>query len=279
MIWIIIDGTHWARCAGSMNTDGVAYFFDRRIDYLRRTLNPEHVVCCWEGDGPTFRHRLFSEYKADRSEKTGEHHQMIQDGKDACVASGVPNLKADGFEADDCIATLAQWATEMGRKAVIATRDKDQHQMLRSGHISQLLTISFHQGDATLSYMLAGPAETKRRPGLKVNDIVTLHGIRPNQWVEYLAMVGGKDNVPSIEKIGEVTAKKFFANCNSYADFLADPTPVRTGLTHQQCDNLLRGKERFRLAKRLHTLDRGVNLTGEWIDSVAAGDSLELAID
>ena len=132
--WIVIDGTY------QVTTDWHANKINRtrlrsRIELLRSKYEAEHVVACWDVPGPTFRHELFPDYKADREKNDPQLVEALEDAQVMCETIGVPNISQKDYEADDCIATIVSWAKELGNQTIILSRDSDLNQLLSLIHI------------------------------------------------------------------------------------------------------------------------------------------------
>ena len=151
--------------------------------------NPEYFAVVFDTKGPTFRNRIYPEYKANRppmpeelAGQIGPLHEIIRD-------LGLPLLMNDEVEADDVIATLAQEASASGMDVLISSGDKDLAQLVND-HIQLVNTMN----NVTLD-----------RDGVKEK-----YGVWPEQIVDYLSLVGDSvDNVPGIPKVGPKTAAKW----------------------------------------------------------------------
>ena len=84
----------------------------------------------FDAKGPTFRHELYAEYKANRPPMPAELRQQLESILDFTRMLGLPLLQVDGVEADDVIGTLARLAEEAGMHCVISTGDKDMAQLV-----------------------------------------------------------------------------------------------------------------------------------------------------
>ncbi|RMG45100.1 MAG: hypothetical protein D6718_08505, partial [Acidobacteria bacterium] len=172
------DGTPTSGVLGLVNT----------VRKIVRERRPEHLGVAFDLEGPTHRDDLFAAYKANRPEPPAELVQQFPIAREACRVLGWPELTAEGYEADDVIATLAKQAVERGLDVVIVTSDKDLYQLV-GGPVRVL-----------------NPAKDDRM--LDPEGVEELFGVRPEQVVDVLALMGDKtDNVPGVPGIGEKTAK------------------------------------------------------------------------
>ena len=100
---------------------------------LKRLLSeadPEYIAVVFDAKGPTFRHELYPEYKANRPPMPAELRQQVESILEFTRMLGLPLLQEDGVEADDVIGTLARSAEEAGMDCVISTGDKDMAQLV-----------------------------------------------------------------------------------------------------------------------------------------------------
>lgn len=154
---------------------------------LLREEQPAHIAFVTDGPGPTFRNKLFSDYKANRPSMPEALAAQIEPLKEGLRLLGVSVLEGEGVEADDCIASLAgRFKKELS--VVIVGADKDLLQCLDT--------------DVTMW----DPSQSREK-------IVTLESftkeseLTPGQWADYQAMIGDSaDNIPGIPKVGPKTA-------------------------------------------------------------------------
>jgi len=95
---------------------------------LRRLLNeqqPEYIAVVFDAKGPTFRHEMFPDYKANRPPMPAELRSQVEAILEFTRLLGLPLLQVEGVEADDVIGTLARAAEDAGMDCVISTGDKD----------------------------------------------------------------------------------------------------------------------------------------------------------
>jgi DNA polymerase-1 len=159
---------------------------------LRRLLkeaNAGRIAVVFDASGPTFRHEMYPEYKANRPPMPDELRRQVRPILELVGILGLPLLQVEGVEADDVIGTLAARAEAAGMQCVISTGDKDMAQLV-SDRITLVNTMNETRMDA------AGVEEK--------------FGVRPDQIVDFLALTGDKsDNIPGVEKCGPKTAAKW----------------------------------------------------------------------
>jgi DNA polymerase-1 len=159
---------------------------------LRRLLKEAdagRIAVVFDAAGPTFRHEIYPEYKANRPPMPRELRKQVEPILELVGILGLPLLQVEGVEADDVIGTLAARAEAAGMHCVISTGDKDMAQLV-SKHTTLVNTM-------TETRMDEAGVEQK-------------FGVRPEQIVDFLALTGDKsDNIPGVEKCGPKTAAKW----------------------------------------------------------------------
>jgi DNA polymerase-1 len=206
---------------------------------LRRLLNekePEHIAVVFDAKGPTFRHELFPEYKANRPPMPGELRNQVEAILEFTRLLGLPLLQVEGVEADDVIGTLAQAAEKAGMDCVISTGDKD---------MAQLVT-----DRTTLTNTMTG--EDLDKAGVKKKFDVT-----PEQFVDFLALTGDKsDNIPGVDKCGPKTAVKWLQEWGSLDEIIAHADEIGGKIG----ENLRAALEQLPLSRELATIRRDLEL-------------------
>jgi DNA polymerase-1 len=176
---------------------------------LKRLLNeakPEYIAVVFDAKGPTFRHELYPDYKANRPPMPAELRRQVEPILDFTRILGLPLLQVDGVEADDVIGTLARSAEEAGMNCVISTGDKDMAQL-----VSDQTTLTNTMTNTDMG-----------REGVKAKFDVT-----PEQIVDFLALTGDKsDNIPGVEKCGPKTAAKWLDKWDSLDQIIAHADEV-----------------------------------------------------
>jgi 5'-3' exonuclease len=170
-------------------------------------FNPTHVAVCWDMGSKTFRNELFGEYKANRSTPPVEMIPQFDLVKEAVKAFDIPNIGLSGYEADDCIGTIAK-ASMSHSQVYILTGDQDMLQLL----------------DDTISVVLL----KKGFGNYEVHDTNTFFewkGITPRQMIDLKALMGDpSDNYPGVKGIGEKTALKLLIEYQNIEGILENVT-------------------------------------------------------
>jgi DNA polymerase I len=205
--------------------------FTSMLRKLMREHAPRHLGVAFDLAEPTFRHKAFAEYKANRPETPADLVVQIPYVKRVCQVLGVPVLEAPGFEADDIIATLADRGRKAGLQVVIVATDKDLLQLV---------------GDGVLVFNPVSEQFLDRE------GVERVFGVRPDQVRDVLALCGdASDNIPGVPGIGEKGAKDLIRQHGDLESVLrATPTIARK--TYRE--GLLANAELARLSRDLATL-------------------------
>jgi len=167
---------------------------------------PDYLVCAMDPPGPTFRHEKFADYKANRAEMPADLVPQIPLVRRLLEVFGIPCLEMPGFEADDVLATIATRTVAAGGECTIATSDKDARQLL--GPHVRLFNL---RTNATLG----------------ADELHAEWGIRPDQVVDFLALVGDSvDNVPGVPGIGPKIASELLHKHGTLDGLLANVDAV-----------------------------------------------------
>jgi DNA polymerase I len=195
-------------------TNAVFGFTSMLINVLKDE-KPTHIAVAFDISRKTFRSEIFPEYKAQRESSPLEFKGQVELIKEVLDALEIPVVTADGFEADDVIATLVDRAEKAGAHTSVVTGDRDAFQLVDEATI--------------VLYPRKGVSDLAR---MTPDAIADKYGIRPNQYVDYAALRGDpSDNLPGIPGVGEKTAAKWL---NAYGDLQqlidhADEVPGKVG--------------------------------------------------
>lgn len=164
------------------------YGFTRTLmDIILSSEPPEYLAVSFD-TGATFRDEIFSEYKATRAKTPDELHIQVERIREVVTAFNIPILEMEGYEADDVLGTVARQSAKLGVPVRILTGDRDLLQLV----------------DENTRIELAGRKGTEE---YDAKAVVSKYGIRPDQIVDYKAMVGdSSDNIPGVRGVGEKTA-------------------------------------------------------------------------
>lgn len=222
--------------------DGVftnaVYGFLSILSKLLDDEKPDALCVCFDVHAPTFRHKKFAAYKAQRRPMPDELRPQIPLMKEVLAAMRVPAYELAGWEADDLIGTISARCSAENTECVIVTGDRDSLQLVRDG-VSVKLVISRLGKTVTKNYT----PETFRED----------YGFDPTKIVDLKALWGDtSDNIPGVPGIGEKTASELvrrFGGIDSiYANL--DALDIRDSVKKKLVD----GKENALLSHDLATI-------------------------
>ncbi|PID42144.1 MAG: DNA polymerase I [Proteobacteria bacterium] len=194
------------------------------------------IIVIFDAKGKNFRHELYEDYKANRPPMPEELREQIAPVHEIIKAMGLPLLVIPDVEADDVIGTLAHQASRQGIETLVSTGDKDMAQLV-SPHV-----------------MLVNTMDNSR---LDEQGVFDKFGVRPNQIVDYLALMGDKvDNIPGVPKCGPRTAVKWLTEFGSLEGVIANADKVKGKIG----ENLRASIASLPLSYRLATIKTDVEL-------------------
>ena len=213
------------------------YGFIRSIQKIIKDFSPSHFVCVFDGpENKKSRQTLFADYKIHRKGAPEDLFPQFAWAHEYCKLAGIPILCINGVEADDTIASVATWARKKGADSYLCSSDKDlmqlvdQHTFVLHAHKDNLL--------------------------IDEKGVKDLFGIRPDQMVDYLAIVGdASDNIPGLEGFGPKTASSLLEEFETLDNILAHPEKVKgekkQAILREQKDIALMSRELATLNKDL----------------------------
>ncbi|MGB9824441.1 MAG: DNA polymerase I [Candidatus Hydrothermia bacterium] len=178
------------------------YAFTNSFLKLLRELKPTHVAVVFDAKGKTFRHEIYTEYKAQRPKAPPDFLIQLSYIKDILDAFNVKRLEIPGVEADDVIATLSKKAEKDGFEVFLATLDKDMYQLVSE----KVKIIDTRGGDLKI---------------VGVQEVIEKFGVAPDQIPDLLSLIGDKiDNIPNVPGIGEKTGVELIRKYGSVFNIL-----------------------------------------------------------
>lgn len=227
-------------------TNGI-YGFVKHLFTAINHYKPSHVICCWDMGSSTFRNELFPEYKANRGEPPVELIPQFDLVKEVTESLDIPNVGLAGYEADDCMGTLAEHYRDQG-EVIILTGDQDILQLLKENISVSILKKGY--GNYAL-YQETSFLEEK--------------GITPEQMIDLKALMGdSSDNYPGVKGIGEKTALKLLQAHESIEGILEN----LPSLTKGQRNKIEQDLEMLHLSRKLARIHCEVDVTCSLDDAV-----------
>ncbi|HVB26400.1 MAG TPA: DNA polymerase I, partial [Mycobacteriales bacterium] len=191
------------------------YGFTSMLINVLRDERPTHVAVAFDLSKPTFRHEAYAEYKATRSETPVDFRGQVSLIRDVLAALAIPVVTAEGYEADDVIATLATEAAVKGMDVLVVTGDRDTYQLVND-RVTVLMT---RKGISDMTRFTPAAVQQK-------------YGLSPEQYPDFAALRGDpSDNLPSVPGIGEKTATKLIQTYGTLGALVdrVDEVPGKVG--------------------------------------------------
>ncbi|MGH8927109.1 MAG: 5'-3' exonuclease H3TH domain-containing protein, partial [Acidimicrobiia bacterium] len=234
-----------------------AYGFTRMLIKLLGDHHPDAVAVAWDVSRQTFRSVEYPDYKSQRDAAPDAFKSQLPLINEVLDRLGIAQLRLEGFEADDLIATISEIARREQWNVLLVTGDRDAFQLI-DDHLKVLYT---RRGITDV--VVADDAYVLDR-----------FGISPEQYVDYAALRGDtSDNLPGVPGVGEKTASRLIADYSRLEgvfDHLDDLTPKLR-------QNLIEARDQVFLNRKLMTLVNDLHLEldldrmrrGEWDRAVA----------
>jgi len=220
---------------------GAVYGFANYLLRLIEEFNCPYIAVAMDSPVPTFRHKLFDQYKAHRVEMPDELKSQIPLIHNLIQALNIVKIQLDGMEADDIIAHCTQRAVAQGFSVSLVTKDKDLMQLIGP----QVRMLAPETGGQLLVF---GPEDVKKKMG-----------VFPDQIRDLLALMGdASDNIPGVAGIGPKTAQKVLEKAGTIDALLENPACVE----NPKLESKIRAnREMLLLSKELVTLKFDIGIT------------------
>jgi DNA polymerase-1 len=214
------------------NNISAIYGFFNTLFMVIRKYNPNYLVVALDSKGPTFRHKMYEPYKANRDDAPQDLKAQIPVIIDLLEKINIPTIAKSELEADDIIAYLCEKAVDNGLNAIMFTADKDLLQLVNK-YVYSLRPPKKGQKE----YRLFGPSEVEEE-----------FLIRPEQIIDYLSLIGdSSDNVPGVRGIGPKGAVNLLTKYKTLENIYANLDKLSKGVKAKLVD----GKESAFLSKSL----------------------------
>lgn len=218
---------------------GMVTMISRHIE----SLSPDYCAVAFDLKAPTFRHKMYDGYKANRKGMPEELAVQLPYAKECMADLGMTVVTCEGYEADDILGTLADTMGKQGIDVYVLTGDRDSLQLIDE-HVSVLL------------------AKTKETLLMDTAEFQNQYGITPDRFVDVKALMGdSSDNIPGVAGIGEKTALKLIAEHGSVAALYENLE--HAGLTEGLKKKLETGKEMAILSGKLAEICRSAPISTE----------------
>ena len=214
---------------------------------------PRYLAVAFDLHGPTFRHKDYSEYKADRKPTAPELRPQFDLVRECLEKMGVKILTCPTFEADDILGTFARRCEEAGIPALLVTGDRDSMQLVTK--------------TSNVLYTRRGVSDVVRYTPEKVLEDF---GVTPAQIPDLKGLMGdASDNIPGIPGIGEKTAIKLLSAYGTLENALDH---AEADLKGKQREKMIDGRTSGLMSKKIATITRYVPLDDVTLEDCRLGD-------
>ncbi|CAG7840185.1 DNA polymerase I [Clostridium haemolyticum] len=215
------------------------YGFIKMLLKMKEEIKPNYIVIAFDKKAPTFRHKEYEDYKAGREKMPSELNEQFPIVKDILNKLAINIFEIDGFEADDLIGTLSQFAEGKGIEVYIVTGDKDALQLATD--------------NVKIVINKKGMSEKEIYDR---NRMIEEYEVTPTQFIDVKGLMGDKsDNIPGVPGIGTKTAFKLIKEYGSIENVLENIENI-SGKKMKQ--NLIEYREQAIFSKKLATICKNV---------------------
>jgi DNA polymerase-1 len=192
------------------------YGFAMMLLKVINELKPTHCAIAFDMKAPTFRHKLFPDYKAHRPPTPDELINQLGRVRELVSAFQIPTFELEGYEADDILGALSHQASNQGIDTVIVTGDADTMQL-----VSPRVKVLYPKPRGSFSDTMLYDKEA----------VIQKYSLKPEQIADFKALKGDpSDNIPGVPGIGEKTAVKLlqqFSSMEQIYEHIDEVTPAK----------------------------------------------------
>lgn len=186
--------------AEGLHTNAIYGFLNIMFRILEEE-KPDYLSVAFDLHAPTFRHKMYSEYKGTRKPMPTELREQVPVMKDVLTAMGIPIVSMEGYEADDLLGTLAKKSEAKGMEVTVLSGDRD------------LLQLASEQICIRIPKTRMGKTTIE---DYREKDVLEAYQLTPLQIIELKALMGDSaDNIPGLPGVGEKTATKLLLEYGS----------------------------------------------------------------
>ena len=183
-----------------LHTNAVLGFLNIMFKFLEEE-HPTHLAVAFDLKAPTFRHKMFADYKGTRKGMPDELAEQVPVIKEVLKAMDIPMMMQEGYEADDLLGTMSVIGESQGYEVKIISGDRDLLQ-LATDKVQIRIPKTKMSGTIVEDYYAA--------------DVMEKYQVTPKEFIDVKALMGdASDNIPGIPGIGEKTATKLIKEFHS----------------------------------------------------------------
>ena len=181
-------------------TNGI-YGFLSTFQKLLGEVNPTAIAVAFDLPQPTFRHKIYDKYKANRKKMPEELASQLPILKELLISLGYKLVSLEGYEADDILGTFAKYCEDKNYECVLATGDRDSLQLVSKNVNVRIASTRFGKSESTF---------------FDEEKVKEVYGVAPISLIDVKALQGdSSDNIPGVKGIGEKTARELIAKFGS----------------------------------------------------------------
>lgn len=222
-------------------TNAIFGFMNIMLKYIDE-YKPDYLCVAFDLKAPTFRHKMYDQYKAQRKGMPDDLAEQMPHLKEILSAMNILQLSLEGYEADDIIGTVSRICDENELRCNIVTGDKDDLQLASSN--TRVLLTTTRMGQTTTEE-------------LDDKGVFEKYGVTPVEFISVKALMGdSSDNIPGVKGIGEKTAfdlLSYFHSLDNMYEKIEDDHIKKAAR-----EKLIAGKEDAYLCLKLCTIDKNV---------------------
>lgn len=211
-------------------------------------FNPDYIIAARDLPGPTFRDKLFKDYKGTRAEIDEALVGQLKKAPELLEAFGIPVYSAPGFEADDVIGTVVDKVRDTDTDVIIATGDADMFQLVDGEKVRV-----YHLRQGINDLVLYDDERVRERYGFGPDHVIDYKGIRGDS----------SDNIPGVPGVGEGSATKLIETYGSLEDIYAaikksgvEKVAEKAGVQKRYVQLVADNKEKAFFSRELATISR-----------------------
>ncbi len=198
--------------AEGLHTNAIYGFLNIMFKILEEE-KPEYLTVAFDVHAPTFRHKMYEEYKGTRKPMADELRQQVPVIKEVLQAMGIKIIEQAGLEADDLLGTIAKRGEAMGMEVAVISGDRDLLQ-LATDHI-KIRIPKTKMGKTEIEDYYA-------------SDVVAKYQVTPTEFIDLKALMGDtSDNIPGVPSVGEKTATKIITEYHSIENAYAHVDEIK----------------------------------------------------
>ena len=215
--------------------------FTNQLIKIIKDETPDYLVCAFDSKEKTFRHKIYSDYKANRPEMPEELQKQIPHLWELLDGMNIPVLRMPGYEADDIIGTVTESVLDKKIESFIVSGDKDFMQLIND------------------KVFLYTPGKRNSAPDIyDKGGVIKKWGLPPEKIIDLLALMGdSSDNVPGVAGVGVKTAVKLLKEYDNIESVLDNAPKISNKRVH---NGLINSRDKAFLSKELVTIIKDVDI-------------------